>query len=164
VLIGAMEKQLVVLRRCQIVLASLLLGVGIAGALAPRGSRGNEGGDCGHPGVDVVYDDPAELQKTCSALSDVLGYFQRMGFVFAPEVSVRFADRRLDHASNQESARSYFDAGESEIVLYRTSDVNPWGSPWTPPLAGSFIPPELVHCAILEAPGGNPERLGREWH
>jgi len=152
------------LRRRQAVLALLVLGAGTLGAPVSQGIAAAQRGDCGHPTVDVVFDDPAELDMACRALTDITAYFRGMGFEVAPRVSLRFADRPADRSADEASRHGYFDRGRSQIVAYRTSDVSPWGLPWTPQLAGSFLRHELAHMAVWEAIDRDRSRLRREWH
>lgn len=152
------------MRRRQSVLALLVLGAGTLGAPASRGIEAAQRGDCGHPTIDVVFDDPAELDMACRALTDITEYFRGMGFEVTPRVSLRFADRPAGRPAGPSSAHGYFDRGRSQIVFHRVSDVSPWGLPWTPQLAGSFLRHELAHMAIWQIVGGDPNRLRREWH
>lgn len=136
----------------------------MAGAVAPHDIRAEKKGDCSHPGVNVIYDGPAELEAACSALTDIVVYFQRVGFEIAPKVSLRFADRDAARSFQQVAAHGYFNAPQSQIVVYRTSDVSPWGLVWSAKLAASFLRHELAHMAIWAIVGGSQVRLGREWH
>lgn len=136
----------------------------MAGALAPRDIRAEKKDDCGHPGVNVIYDGPAELEAACSALTDILVYFQRVGFEIAPKVSLRFIDRDASRSFQQLAAHGYFNAPKSQIVVYRTSDVSPWGVVWSVKLAASFLRHELAHMAVWEILGATHAHLGREWH
>jgi len=114
--------------------------------------------------VNVIYDGPTELEAACSALTDIVVYFQRMGFEIVPKVSLRFADGDAARSFQQVAAHGYFNAPQAQIVVYRTSDVSPWGLVWSAKLAASFLRHELAHMAIWAIVGGSQVRLGREWH
>jgi len=144
--------------------ASVLLAAALVGVLTPRDTRAEKTGDCGHPGVTVIYDGPAELEAACTALTDIVVYFQRGGFEIVPKVSLRFVDRDAAGSFQQVAAHGYFNAPQSQIVVYRTSDVSPWGLVWSAKLAASFLRHELAHMAIWAIVGKSQVRLGREWH
>lgn len=151
-------------RRRRSILACLLLGVALASAPALREARAEKKGDCSHSGVNVIYDDPAELKSACSALTDIVMYFQRIGFDVTPKVSLRFVDRHAAGSFRQIASHGYFNAPQSQIVIYRTANVNPWGLPWSARLAASFLRHELAHMAISQIVDGRQVRLTREWH
>lgn len=145
---------------CRAALASTVLGCGILVASASDSVWAEQQGTCGYRDVAVVYDDPAELEMACQALADVVSYFRGIGFDLAPRIVLRFAER----SSGQAFVHGYFDGSQSQSVIYRRSNVSPWGLQWTADLAGSFLRHELVHMAIWEIIGGSPARLRREWH
>lgn len=145
---------------CHAAIASTVLGWGMLVGSAFHGVRAEQQANCGQSDVTVAYDDPAELYTGCRALVDVAGYFVGMGFDVAPRVSIRFADR----ASGPVATHGHFDAAQAQIVVYRSSDVSPWGLPWTAQLAASMLRHELIHMAIWKIIGGDPARLRREWH
>jgi hypothetical protein len=145
---------------CRATIASIALGWATLVASAPDSVRAEQRADCGYRDVAVVYDDPAELDMACQALSDVLGYFRDIGFAILPKLSLRFAER----SSGQVLTHGYFDGARSQSVVDRRSNVSPWGLQWTAELSGSFVRHELVHMAIWEILGGSPARLRREWH
>ena len=145
-------------------LAALFFGVALAGALAPSGTRAEKKGDCGHPGVNAIYEGPAELEVACAALIDIVVYFQRVGFEITPKISLRFDDRDAARSFGQAAAHGYFNAPQSRIVVYRTSDVNPWGLVWSTKLAASFLRHELAHMAVWEILRTTDAHLKREWH
>ncbi|MEQ8353925.1 MAG: hypothetical protein RH942_00195 [Kiloniellaceae bacterium] len=151
-------------RRDQAVLALLILGAGALGAPVSQGIEAAQEGDCGYPTVDVLFDDPAELDMACRALADITEYFRGMGFEVTPRGSLRFADRLADRSDGDASTHGYFDRQRSRSVAYRASNVSPWGLIWTPQLAGSFLRHELAHMVVWQIVGGDPSRLRREWH
>lgn len=140
-------------------LNALFFGVTFAGALLAYDIRAEKQGDCSYPGVNVIYDDSAELASACSALVDVIGHFRRSGFEVVPKVSLRFVDHDADSLEH-----GHFNVARSEIVVSRTSDVSPWGLPWSSKLAASFLRHELAHMAIWQVLSVTHVRLGREWH
>lgn len=151
------------MRRRQAVLALLVLGAGVLAAPMSRGAEAAQRGVCGHPTFDVVFDDPAELDMACRALTDVTEYFRGIGFDVIFIVLLHYTDHPPDRSTDDASTHGYFDRGRSQIVLHRASDVSPWGLPWTPQLAGSFLRHELAHMAVWQIVGEDPSRLRREW-
>jgi hypothetical protein len=135
----------------------------MAGALTHQNARAQQSGDCGYPKIKVIYDDPAELEAACSALADVVAYFQRISFAITPMVWLRFVDHAADRSSAQISTHGYFDALNSQITVYRSADVRPWGLAWSVKLAASFLRHELAHMAVWQILDQNHVRLGREW-
>lgn len=152
------------LYRRKAMLASLLLAAGPAGAVSPRRSRAENRSDCGFHGVSITYGDAAELEAACGALADIVAWFQHAGFDITPRISLRFADRSVARSFGQISSHGYFDAPQLRIVVHRTSDVSPWGLPWSRGLAVSFLHHELAHMAVWQITGGDIARLRREWH
>jgi len=152
------------IRRRQAVFALLVLSGVTAVAAASRGGQAVQTDDCGYAGVAIVNYEQAELDATCRALSDIISYFRQIGFALKPRVSVRFADRPLGRSTGATSAYGFFDAPGAQIVVYRSSDVRPWGLPWSPQLAMSFLHHELVHMAVWRIVGDGPVRLRPEWH
>ena len=152
------------MRRRQSVLALLVLGAGAFAAFVPQSGDAAQRADCGHPTFDVVFDDRAELDMACRALTDITEYFRGMGFEVTPRVSLRFADRPSSRSAGLSSSHGYFDRWRSQIVVHRASDVSPWGLPWPPQLAGSFLRHELAHMAVWEVVDRDRSRLRREWH
>ena len=149
----------VISRRVPSVLNALLFGVACASALLPQNIRAEKQGDCGYPAVNVIYDDSAELASACDALVDVIGHFRRSGFEVVPKLSLRF----VDHAAGS-LEHGHFNVDRSEIVISRTSDVSPWGLPWSSKLAAAFLRHELAHMAMWQVLSVTHARLGREWH
>ena len=151
-------------RRRRTILVSFLLAATFVNVLMPRDIRAEKKGDCDRSDVDIIYDAPSELEAACSALTDVMVYFRRMGFDMAPKVSLRFVDRDASRSFEQIASHGFFNAPQSQIVVYRTSDVGPWGLVWSTRLAASFLRHELIHMAIWQIAGQRQVRLGREWH
>lgn len=146
------------------IVASLLWGVAMASALTPQSAGAENSGDCGFAAINVIYDDPAELEAACGALADIVAYFRRVGFDIAPKLSLRFVDRDADHSIGQTMTHGYFDAARSQITVHRSADVNPWGLAWSVKLAASFLRHELAHMAVWQVANARQVRLGREWH
>lgn len=152
------------LYRRQTILAFLISVTGIVAAIVPHAVRAERTGDCSRPGVTVIYDDPIELEIACSALADIFEYFRRAGFSMTPKVELRFVPRANEGASAPGATHGYFDAPQSQIVVFRSSGVSPWGLTWSLTLAASFLRHELVHMAIWEITKGDTKRWQREWH
>ncbi|MEQ9316438.1 MAG: hypothetical protein RLN72_11350 [Henriciella sp.] len=124
----------------------------------------NNSGCDDHLGVSIVHADPAELDLACAALGDIVSFFQSIDFNIAPTGALQFADRAIDHTSEGFTAHGFFDAPQSRIVIFRTSNVSPWGQQWSSNLAGSFLRHELAHMAIWEVVNRNGVALRPEWH
>lgn len=146
------------------ILVALSWAVGLAVASVFNDARAEEQDTCLRSGVTVVYGHPAELDMACRAVSDVVEYFGNIGFKVTLRGALRFVDRGTDRFADHGSAHGYFDVQRSQVVVYRTSEVSPWGLPWTSQLARSFLRHELVHMAIWEIIDGDRGRLRREWH
>lgn len=150
--------------RCvQTAFASILLAAGMT-SIVIQNSRAEQRADCGHQGVNVVYQDATELGSACTALTDILAYFGRIDFDIAPRFSLQFVERAGGRDSPLFSAHGYFDGTQSQIVVYRSSDAGAWGIPWSPKMAASFLGHELAHMAIWNIFNGKSARLPREWH
>ena len=136
----------------------------IIGGLAMTSARGEERANCGYRGVEIAYTNRSDLGAACEALADVAGYFRKIGFRIAPKFSLTFEDRDNGESANRLLTHGHFDPRASRIVVYRSSGIEPWGLAWNKKLAASFLRHELVHMAVWQIIGGDPERLPREWH
>lgn len=136
------------------------LGLALAQTSVVRDAQAEKDGECEHIGLTVLNNDPNELIMVCRAVSDITAYFQSIGFDLTPNGTLLFNDR----SSERTFTHGYFDSKRSQIVVYRTTNMKPWGQPWTSRMAGSFLRHELVHMVIWEIVSGDPARLRPEWH
>lgn len=133
--------------------------------LASSPASAQQQGHCsGTRAVTVVYQDRSELDAACQAVGEVSGYFRSIGFDVPSKALLRFADRAGDDYRGHAAAHGYFDARQSEIVMYRLSEVRPWRQSWSSKLLASFMRHEIVHLATWEVLQGDLKRLRREWH
>lgn len=126
-------------------------------------AAGAEPANCGRKGVEVVYTRMADLASACDGLADVISLFRRMGFEFEPRLTVKFADARRKPAEGVVSY-GHADVRSSLVVVYSSTHRQPWGQPWSPRLADSFLRHELAHIAVWRTPHSAAQRLAREWH
>lgn len=147
-------------RHSKLILYALLglVSVGLPDANVARAEEQDRA--CKHKGVTVLNNSPNELTMVCRAMNDIVAYFKSIGFSPKLKATLTFADR----AGDRGFSHGYFDANESRIVVYRSSNASPWGRPWTSRMAASFLRHELVHLAIWEILGEVPTRLKQEWH
>ena len=132
-------------------------------ASSPAGAQ-QEGHCSGPRAVTVLYEDSAELDAACRAVGEVSGYFRSIGFDVPSKALLRFANSAGDDYRGHATAHGYFDARQSQIVMYRLSDVRPWKQSWSSKLLASFMRHEIVHLATWEVLQGDLKRLRREWH
>jgi hypothetical protein len=128
--------------------------------LATAEQRGN----CGYGGLEIIYQEPKELNSTCQALADVLRYFKGIGFEIAPKVSVTFVVRDRAQGSGLAVSLGHFDALKAQILIYRSTESRTLGSPWRERIAASLLRHEFAHMAIWQILGRGVGRLRREWH
>jgi hypothetical protein len=140
-----------------------LYGV-VAGGLAIASVSAAAHADCGHAGVEVAYKEQADLRAACDALTDIAVYFRRIGFRVEPRFSLTFGDPDNAQSPDRRNTYGHFDARTSRVVVYRSSSIEPWGLHWNEKLAASFLRHELVHMAVWQIIGPDPDRLPREWH
>jgi len=123
---------------------------------------------CGYRGV-TVSGSASEIADTCRALSEILAYFQRLGFEIRPVVGVSFKRsvwlNPEGPANKKVRVSGLFDAKRGTIVVTSwNSDLRskrrPWGIPWRAPIAHSVLQHEFVHLAVAEIAG---QGLGRTW-
>ena len=136
----------------------------VAGGLGIASVSVAERANCGYAGVEVAYKEQADLRAACDALTDIAAYFRRIGFRIEPRFSLTFGDPDNVQSPDRRYTYGHFDARTSRIVVYRSSSIEPWGLHWNEKLAASFLRHELVHMAVWEIIGPDPDRLPREWH
>ncbi|MFM9848041.1 MAG: DUF6639 family protein [Hyphomicrobiaceae bacterium] len=149
--------------RCRQIIATVLV-VAVFPLFAGHGVRAEQRDNCVPHGIAVVDADLSELEAACNAVSDVVRYFSGTGFQVPTKVSVHFANLGGEGARGHSLAHGLFDPLRSQIVIYRASNVRPWGQSWSPKLVESFLRHEIVHTVIWDVMKANPKRLGREWH
>lgn len=147
-------------RHSKLILFALLgfVTIGLSNANAARAEEQDSA--CKYKDVAVLENSPKELTLVCRAVNDIAAYFQSIGYAPKLKGTLIFADR----ADDRGFSHGYFDAKRSQIVVYRKSKFNPWGSPWNARMAASFLHHELVHMATWQILGEDPTRLGLEWH
>ena len=136
----------------------------VAGGLGVASASTAEGANCGYAGVEIAYVDGADLRAACDALADIAAYFRGIGFRVEPRFALIFKDRENGQSPDPRSTHGHFDPRTSRVVVYRSANIEPWGLHWNEKLAASFLRHELVHMAVWQISGADPERLPREWH
>jgi len=136
----------------------------VAGGLAMASVSAAVNAACGHAGVEVAYEEQADLRAACDALTDIATYFGEIGFRVEPRFSLTFEDADDAQSPGRRNTHGHFDARTSRVVVYRSSSFEPWGLHWNERLAASFLRHELVHMAVWQIVGADPDRLPREWH
>lgn len=136
----------------------------VIGGLGMTSVRGEERANCGYWGVEIASTDRTEVGAACEALTDTIAYFRKAGFRVEPNFTLTFEERNTGSSAGRLLTHGHFDPRAARIVVYRSSSIAPWGLPWNKKLAASFLRHELVHMAVWQIIGSDPERLPREWH
>ena len=119
-------------------------------------------GTCSRGDVFVQSANPQQIREACEAVSDVLTYFDGIGFKVEPHVSIAFWGD-VDAKGGRKHAHGSYDPAARAIKLYAREQARPWGEPWQD-VGGSFIRHEVAHAVVVQILAMRGLALPREWH
>lgn len=119
-------------------------------------------GTCSRGDVLVQSANPQQIREACEAVSDVLTYFDGIGFKIDPRVTIAFRGDVYAKEGHKHAHGSY-DPAARAIKLYGREQARPWGEPWQN-VSGSFIRHEMAHAAVVQILAMRTTVLPREWH
>lgn len=123
-----------------------------------------------------------ERADVCRALSEVMGYFQAIGFDPVPQADIAFRDvvvidlyrpnpyrPRLGETVRKQTVLGYysFPTKALEVTSARRGHQGhrqPWEIEWGAGIAYSILQHELVHAIVANLLGEDYPSLGKAWH
>lgn len=139
------------------------LVITVAAATFDNGpAQGQAPGTCSRGDVIVQSADPQQIREACEAVSDVLTYFDDIGFKVDPHVSIAFWGD-VDAKGGRKHAHGSYAPAARAIKLYAREQALPWGEPWQN-VGGSFIRHEVAHAVVVQILAMRGLALPREWH
>ncbi len=143
-------------------LCALAAAVGTAALDGGTAAQGRAAGTCDRGNVVVRLATPQQVREACEAISDVLTYFNGIGFEIDLQVTIAFRGD-IEAEGGNKHAHGFYDAAAREIRLYAREQARPWGEAWQD-VGGSFLHHEVTHAAVVQILGLRGSTLPHEWH
>ncbi len=141
---------------------ALAAAVGTAALDSGTAAQSHAAGACSRENVVVQPATPQQVREACEAISDVLMYFEGLGFRIDLQVTVAFRGD-VDAEGAHKHTHGSYDPAARAIRLYAREQARPWGEAWHD-VSGSFLRHEVAHAAVVQILGIRGPALPREWH